>query len=128
MRHLKFSLPLASWALIILILCCMPGNKFPHLKYAFPIPIDKMVHFILFFVLGFLLLRALNGLDVYTSFSRAGIFTILYCLAYGILIEILQGLVFTSRSAEIMDALADLTGAFGGVIIFRTLYKRRLLF
>ena len=128
MRHLKFSLPLALWTLVILILCCMPGNKFPHLKYAFPIPIDKMVHFILFFVLGLLLLRALNGLDVYTSFSRAGIYTIMYCLAYGILIELLQGFVFTSRSAEIMDALADLIGSCAGVIIYRTLYKRRLLF
>jgi VanZ family protein len=43
-------------------------------------------------------------------------------IAYGILIEILQYLVFYRRSAEWTDMLADAIGCVVGVLVFRWVY------
>ena len=40
-------------------------------------------------------------------------------ITYGLLLEILQGLVFVERSADILDWLADTIGVFLGVWIFK---------
>ena len=40
-------------------------------------------------------------------------------LLYGLLLEVLQSLVFVERSADFLDWLADIIGVFLGVWIFK---------
>jgi VanZ family protein len=61
----------------------------------------------MFFVLTFLSNRAWN-----TANNKKRLLTIvLICIAYGGLLEILQGTIFTDRSADINDFIANAFGA-----------------
>ncbi len=49
---------------------------------------------------------------------------LLTILAYGIIVEILQGLLTVSRSADIFDVLANLTGSLFGIFFFNSIKKK----
>ncbi len=81
--------------------------------------LDKIVHLTIFFFLVCIwqlyALRKNNGqLSWRKSFE-----ILLWSLLYGILIEIGQGLFTASRSPDIFDVLANLTGSLVGVVVFQ---------
>jgi VanZ family protein len=55
--------------------------------------------------------------------KRSAIFGISIAISYGLLIEILQAFVFTSRSAEFFDFLANTVGAITAIVVYRILNK-----
>ena len=78
--------------------------------------VDKIEHFLSYFILGFLV--ALN-LSKYKSFHYKKIFlcAVIIASAHGILLEVLQGFAPT-RQADVWDALVDIAGATPGGWIF----------
>ncbi len=56
--------------------------------------------------------------------KKAVIITIIICIAYGCLVEILQSTVFIHRSGDIRDALANAVGVMIGYWIFRRKFSR----
>ena len=48
--------PAILWALFILIICGIPGNHIPKLKYGFELFADKVVHVFIFGTLAILML------------------------------------------------------------------------
>lgn len=111
------------YSIAITILFFIPTDGLPSVGGS---GIDKVVHILFFFslvILWQLVVFKYKG-DV---LSRRIIFWILgLALAYGILVEVIQGELTASRTADPYDVIADLAGAFLGVWAFskmKTLFK-----
>ena len=110
-----------AWALIILILCGIPGKDIPHISFLELLSFDKLVHAGIFFVF---ILLAIRGFLLQTSFPRlqlsARAAAFFMCVAYGGLMEVMQGTLFEGRSASPYDFIANTIGCLAGL----SLYKR----
>lgn len=76
---------------------------------------DKIIHFIFYFmacVLGVFFLRERTKGNM--ALKKALIIMVFATVAYGILMEVLQYTMTTSRSADILDGLANTTGSLIG--------------
>jgi VanZ family protein len=111
----KFLLGIAvSWTALIGILCLIKSGDLPSLHIS---GTDKYVHFIFHFI--FTLLWA-----TYASQNKKGhkikntLIVVGYSLMYGILIEFLQETLTTTRHADILDVIANLTGALTAFLVF----------
>lgn len=85
------------WAIVIFVLCAMPGESVPNPHLNIP-HLDKIVHFGMFFVMALLIC---NELEYQTRLKQRTIFIIaisITCL-YGGIIEILQHKYF-NRSGD----------------------------
>ena len=120
---LRHNIPGIAWALFILALCGLPGDKLPgtHL-----IGFDKIVHFgiyalfVVILIVGFKKQSQFNPLR-----HKAILIAVLFSIGYGILIEVLQGTVFVSRSIELPDVLANTLGSLFGLVCFHLIYRSR---
>ncbi|MRM83692.1 VanZ family protein [Riemerella anatipestifer] len=103
------------WALLTYVLLKPVGE---HKDYWFLFQgIDKVVHFSMFFVLGFLFRWAYPKASVYAYYF--------ILVAYAILTEIFQQVMALGRSAEWLDLLADTIGL---VLAYYVYTKVLLLF
>ena len=116
------------WALIILILCGIPGRDIPHISFLELLSFDKFVHASIFFVFALLLIR---GLSLQTTFEklnqRPKMIAPLFCILYGGLMEIMQGTLFEGRSADIFDFIANSVGCMLAVAFYNRLEKTILV-
>ena len=117
-----------AWAVVILILCGLPGSSFPKLTFLEWLRPDKIVHLILFGTQAFLLI---NGFVRQTKYSvlqlRAKSLGVAIAISYGIIVEILQSTIFIGRSGDYRDAIANAIGAFIGLLIFNRIENKRKL-
>ena len=104
------------WAISILFLSFYPMNKLavePRLPY-----FDKLVHFVLYFVLSFLVMSSLKSTK-----NNWVLFHVLWSVfAYGLMIEIGQGIFTYYRSTSIFDLIANFLGCIGAIGIYRTFF------
>jgi VanZ family protein len=108
------------WAVIVFIVCSVPGNQVPDVPLINIPHLDKIVHFILFFVLALVLLFELNKIRLERKpLLNAYLWSALVSIGYGVLIEALQHYVFVSRSASFWDVLANSLGVLFAILIFR---------
>ncbi|MBK8499037.1 MAG: VanZ family protein [Flavobacteriales bacterium] len=105
-RNLRWAL---LWALLILVLCLMPGKALPSWQWADLFNVDKLVHLALFAVLLLLLARGLvnGGL----SNRNALLASLVVAVSYGGLLELLQTLPALGRRGDLNDLLANTAGA-----------------
>ncbi|MDY3548138.1 VanZ family protein [Riemerella anatipestifer] len=102
------------WALLTYVLLKPVGE---HKDYWFLFQgIDKVVHFSMFFVLGFLFRWAYPKVSVYAYYF--------ILVTYAILTEIFQQVMALGRSAEWLDLLADTIG----LVLAYYIYTKVLLF
>jgi hypothetical protein len=114
---LKFSLVFAvSWTVIIFILCYTPGRFIPTTNWLELLSFDKFVHGSMFFVLtcSWLLFGFKSG-KLYPALI---FFILLGCISYGGLLEIMQAKLFSQRSGDWMDFIANSVGCFIGLLFF----------
>jgi VanZ family protein len=101
-----------GWAAAIFVFSSIPGQKLP-----MPVGIDyfdKLVHALVFAVLGYLSARALRRLPL----------AVLVAVAWGVLDEVHQ--TFTeNREPSVYDALADAIGVVLGAALAHWLLRRR---
>ena len=98
------------WAAGILVLTLMPGNDVPKWPWAEVIHLDKIVHFVLFGVLAWLM----AGVFIHRyslNANRAVFIAFIVAVVYGGFIELLQGWMGMGRSADVWDLLVDALGA-----------------
>jgi VanZ family protein len=100
-------MPAYLWAFFIAILCGIPGNDIPTIGWLELLSFDKFVHASVFLVLYLLFNRA-----TLNKTNRLRLFILFGCAAYGGLLEILQGLVFIDRSADVYDFIANTFGVW----------------
>jgi len=130
--HNKIYLVLALiWTTIVTVLCLINSNQLP--KPKFEKNYDKLVHMV--FHIGITFLWYLYYKFKSDNAKKALIQAFLFSFVYGILIEIVQGLFTTSRSADILDVAANATGALlvVGIVLFYqkkqlSLFKKHKIF
>lgn len=116
----KFSILLA---MVIALLCLLPGNDLPF-DSLFSIPhFDKLVHISMYAALGFVALMESRQTQKYSLFHLL-LMLIIFMLSG--LIEILQATVATNRGAEWYDLLANFLGLWVGYLVFILLGKYRI--
>ncbi len=103
------------WVVVIAILHTIPGSDFPKISFTDFFQLDKLIHVVIFMIGVYLFAIALKEKQK-IQFLR---YIVISFIAYGLLLELLQGLVFVERSADILDWLADTIGVFLGVWIFK---------
>ena len=79
--------------------------------------IDKLFHFVEYFVLGALLIRAFAKSSDKVNFKLIILLSILIASIYGALDEFHQRFV-SGRSPEIFDILSDIMGSCLGALLF----------
>lgn len=110
--------PAIIWGIFIFIMSAFPGDDIPK-SFIINIPFaDKIIHFILYFLLVILVLlgslrKSKTGLTI-----RKLLVVFFISLLYGILLEILQDLVFIMRGADLLDITANAAGSFIGLLTF----------
>ena len=120
---LKYSLLAAIvWTLIIFILCCTPGKYLPTAHWLELLSFDKFVHLGIFFVLiilWFLAIYQANKLTTSITFI-----TVMLGITYGGVLEIMQATVFSNRSGDWFDFIANTIGCIIGWWLFSKNKKR----
>ncbi len=109
----KYRILVALWCLLILYLSWNPSLQVPK-GFLEDLPIDKIVHFGMYAILSGLCLMA------FKNWANAKIF--LFCLSFGILMEILQFAFFPGRYFEWSDIIANALGALVGMILIKKLF------
>ena len=93
--------------------CLIKINKLPEIGVCFA---DKIFHFLTYTVLTFLWF----GSFFYTfkfEKNKALVYACVFSILFGIIIEVLQGVLTTFRTPDIYDVIANLVGVFLTVII-----------
>ena len=104
------------WALIIFGLCSTPGRFIPTTSWLELLSFDKWVHASVFFILvslfilGIILHRQNKNL-IYLIFVLA--------IAYGGLLEIMQAKVFSERSGDWLDFIANSFGCLMALLFYK---------
>ena len=122
---IRYHLPTLLWALFILIICAIPGNRIPKLTFLEWLKPDKIVHLLVFAVLCVFLLRSfLDAHALNLTAKNASKLAISICIVYGALVEFLQYSIFINRSGDVRDAIANSMGAFLGWWIYNRFFNK----
>src|ERR1700739_3983396 len=101
---LKYNKWALLWALIIFVLCVIPGKDIPHVTFLELLSFDKLVHAGIFFGLISLTIR---GFLLQTNFTRlqqsARSIAFVICVIYGGSLEVIQGAFCQGRTASVYD-------------------------
>ena len=107
------------WALIILILSLLPGKDMPSFSLWEMVNSDKVAHFGFYGIQAYLLARGLFLTNPQMKGSSIFMWAFILVVAYGGLIEVMQGTLCADRYADILDFLANTIGAGLGLLIYR---------
>ncbi|MFH1395184.1 MAG: VanZ family protein [Candidatus Omnitrophota bacterium] len=110
-RKVIMWVPSFVWALIIFLFAVITFNAG---NLSSVNNIDKLAHFIEYFVLAFLVMKAFSYEQV-LSMQRIVLFTLILSGGYGILIELVQHFIPT-REASLDDIFFNFTGVIAGII------------
>ncbi|HUO86027.1 MAG TPA: VanZ family protein [Thermoanaerobaculia bacterium] len=123
---LTVHLPAALWWLAVTVALAAPQRNFADLPHWFPDFlhfqwIDKVVHAVLFGILGLLVARSFRLLP---AFRRPLLGAFLATCLYGLAAEVGQE-VLTDRSGEVGDWLANVFGAALAIALLALRERRR---
>ena len=86
---------------------------------------DKIYHLIAYFLLMLSLLYVFCKKE---TFQKNVKYVILGCIIFGIIIEILQGIITSYRTASYLDIVANTIGVLLAVVIFHVFEKKISVF
>ncbi|MDE5419934.1 VanZ family protein [Labilibaculum sp. DW002] len=112
------------WAIIIFILCSIPGDDLPKTSMVSIPHFDKLVHFGMFFIMGIFLIAEIRYQTKFKKPIRVGIALGLIAI-YGGFIEYLQQNFFTNRSGDFLDLLADVIGGLLAILLYPWIKKQK---
>ncbi len=112
------------WAVIIFILCSIPGDTLPSAPLIEIPHFDKLVHFGMFFIMAVFIISELNYQTKWNQLKIA-LTTLIIAAVYGGAIEILQQNFFVNRSGDYIDFIADSLGAAAAIPAFPFLKKQK---
>ncbi len=107
-----------SITIFIAILSLIKTNNIPLESFSNS---DKVYHAIAYF---FLMLSWLYTFHKKEAFNKNVKYVILACFIYGIIIEVLQGVTTTYRTASYLDMLANGSGVVLAVLAFHLFEKK----
>ena len=101
------------WTCSILLLCLEPANELPKIEIN---NVDKLAHFsfhFVFIILWYLYFKSTTNIINY----KIPIILFFVSLVFGIGIEWSQQAFTTSRNGDILDVIANISGAFTALVI-----------
>ena len=110
LKHIKTYKYAYLWAIIATGLCGTNGNNIPQFSFSNLIGIDKLAHMLLFGTETFLIALASKKIYAYKSSFHIILPAFIIGTVFGIIIEILQATLFTNRSFDYLDMLANTIG------------------
>lgn len=110
-------IPVVIWMGFIAFLSLMKQSNLPENIFLQRIYADKWIHVILYAVLSFLVVQALSR--NFIESSKIFFYAAFVSIIYGILMEAAQSKMNLGRSFELLDILANITGSFSGVLIYK---------
>ncbi|MCF8429405.1 MAG: VanZ family protein [Bacteroidia bacterium] len=110
LQHIKIYKYAYLWAIIATGLCGTNGNNIPQFSFSNLIGIDKLAHMLLFGTETFLIAIASKKIYAYKSSFHTILPAFIIGTVFGIIIEILQATLFTNRSFDYLDMLANTIG------------------
>ena len=128
MPHIKPLLANKPLLLIAILYSCfisvlffIPSQDLPNIHFS---ALDKIVHLLIYFLLINLWLFFLYKKNNFQLNNKKILILLLSVLLYGIIVEILQGLLTISRSADIFDVAANLLGSLIGIYFFKSIKNK----
>ena len=121
----KKFIPGIIWLGVVLGLVMIPGKQLPESEFLFEIDFDKFVHVGIFGLLAVLFCWPFY--KTVTSRKKRVVYFIIIALltsAVGYCTELMQKYWAEGRSYDLMDWLADSTGALGGFIFSRIVFLK----
>ncbi|MCB0430579.1 MAG: VanZ family protein [Flavobacteriales bacterium] len=119
-KHNAFAL---LWAGVILLLCGIPGDELPDCDLWDLFSFDKATHATIFAIqAASLTVGFKKQYRFFTLRYHAIGYAWLFTLLYGACTELLQWVVFTHRSADWVDMMANGVGATLGVALYLVVY------
>lgn len=106
-----------GYTILITVLSLVPTSNLPKVHFEWS---DKFAHVIIYLGLAFIWLLFLQ-LKFRPLSSKVTIIVITSCLFYGIVIEVLQQLLVSSRQADLYDVIANTVGILLGLLVFEKL-------
>lgn len=110
--------------IVIFYLCCLvQADDIPPVDFEWFIPVDKVVHFLMYF--GLSAATAINYIHLKMgriSINKMIMYAVLLPIIYGGFIEVIQNYFISTRSGDWFDFLADLLGSLAALpiaLIFR---------
>ncbi len=110
-----------GWTISIALLCLIQSGDLPHLGVS---GIDKYVHFGMHFVYTLLWSYYFSVLHAVATIKKI-VFIAISSLLYGILLELAQEYFTTTRHADILDVMANGTGALTALCLIALVLKVR---
>ncbi|AFL80387.1 putative integral membrane protein [Aequorivita sublithincola DSM 14238] len=104
------------YSCFISVLFLLPGQDLPKISLT---GLDKIVHSLIYFMLVNLWLCYFYIKMDFQISNKLVLILLLSALFYGIIVEILQGTVTGTRSADILDVAANLIGSLLGIFFFK---------
>lgn len=105
-----------AWTAVIFALCCTPGRYVPTAHWLDLLSFDKLVHASIFFVLSslwfFYLVKSGNARASHIAL------VMVTCICYGGMLEVLQATVFSQRSGDWADFIANSLGCLLALLFF----------
>jgi VanZ family protein len=120
-KFFSYWFPVIVYCLLIFVQSSRPSPDYtPHWPN-----VDKVLHFAAYALLGALFLRAFYTTRIRHHLKLIFTLSVLFSGLYGISDEIHQSFV-PYRTADVMDALADILGSAFGAGVFSLWFKRYL--
>ncbi len=88
--------------------------------------LDKAVHFTFYFVAAFLAAFLLRERTLgKVGLRKALVFSVVFSVGFGIIIEVLQYTLTVDRQGDVLDAMANTIGALLGAFAIKLLFSGR---
>ena len=113
-RHLRSICIVYSLLVTVLFLYPFKGIA----SVNFILPIDKLIHVLIYFSLSFLWISYYNSIAKYKIKKKSIIIIILLCFFYGIVIELIQEILIPFRGSDLFDVFANMIGTILGTLFF----------
>lgn len=112
-----------AFTVLATLIFLMPSSNIPNIRINSPVGLDKLAHAAIHFAL------AICWLLYYTStVGKVKVWSIVIiisvCVLYGIIIELLQGMS-GSRSSELADIYANISGTSLGTLVYLVLKRKK---
>ncbi|HNW97191.1 MAG TPA: VanZ family protein [Bacteroidales bacterium] len=111
------------WGLFILVLIGLPGENIPDVSLWRLLQPDKIFHSVIFGIFVLLLIVGFKKQHTYINLHyHAKWHAVVFGIIYGVITELLQLIIFTHRTADIIDIIADSIGCLLGLLTFNFIY------
>ena len=122
--YVKQFAPAILWFLFTSVLLFTPGKVLPEPGDWFgKINADKLIHVGIFALLSFLIMYGFKKYMDPTKWPGSVYWkTVLGVVVWGVVTELIQGFAIPNRSMSVVDAIADVLGAFSGLFIFKRFF------